>query len=185
MEFAASIMEMLEVCSQFEEMREVEATDFQIHLINLNCSLGRRVRIGDEFLELVNRDLAPITETRYACKRENYTPNVIVLPSALGNGATFTCNVFATGSLTISGRVPQDVVEGFRYVVTILEEHADHLLADLTDKNRKEEATKRMRSWTELLKVPQGLCHSHLPVSRLVPECSYCQRYGNVFASTH
>jgi hypothetical protein len=157
--------------------------DFDTHLVNLNVGLGKRVRIGHQFVEALNTALAPLHERRRAEKRENYAPVTIVLPCAT-EGRAVTCQLFASGSLQCSAPTVEDLATAYTFVVNFLEEHAADVLLDFEEKDREEDRIKNSRCWSELVRQAcPALVHTHLPVRHLVEGCDYCRVYGNVFAS--
>lgn len=160
--------------------------DFETHLVNMNAGLGVGVRIGllpsgARFVDLLNEALAPLDDRRRAEKRENFAPVTVIMPCAGGHAAV-TCQLFASGSMQISGPTITDVAAAFAYVVRFLHRHATDVIFPLCSKKTAEDRAKNARSWTELTRITvPGLCHSHLPVRRRVPGCAYCAAYGNVF----
>jgi hypothetical protein len=179
-QFAALMEALLELLDQ-----ELHVEDFDTHLVNINVGLGVGVRIGllpsgDHFVDLLNGALAPLDARRRAEKRENFAPVTIVLPAG-SSGRAVTCQLFASGSMQISGPTITDVGDACAYVMRFLHRHAENVLVPLAGaKAIGEDRAKTSRCWTELAKVAApSLCHTHLPVRRLVPGCAYCALYGN------
>lgn len=188
-QFAALMEALLELLAE-----DLHVTEFDTHLVNINVGLGVGVRIGllpsgAHFVDLLNGALAPLDARRRAEKRENFAPVTIVLPSRERTGDTskraVTCQLFASGSMQISGPTVTDVGDACAYVMRFLHRHAPDVLVPLTGaKALGEDRAKTSRCWTELARVAAlSLCHTHLPVRRLVPGCAYCARYGNSFSS--
>lgn len=163
--------------------KDLRIEDFDTHLVNLNAGLGKRVRIGQGFVDALNGTLAPLNDRRRAEKRENYAPVTIVLPCAKGDRGV-TCQLFASGSLQCSGPTIEDLATAYTFVVKFLEERAETVLVDFQDKDRDDDKAKNSRCWTELTRqVCPTLAHTHLPTRYLVEGCSYCTLFGNVFSS--
>jgi hypothetical protein len=162
----------------------IRIEDFDTHLVNLNVGLGKRVRIGQKFVETLNTTLTPLHDRRRAEKRENYAPVTIVLPCTQ-EGRAVTCQLFASGSLQCSAPTVEDLATAYTFVVKFLDDHAADTLLDFEEKDREEDRTKNSRCWSELVRQTcPALIHTHLPVKHLVEGCEYCAVYGNVFAST-
>lgn len=160
---------------------DLRIEDFDTHLVNLNVGLGKRVRIGQQFVDTLNTTLAPLHDRRRAEKRENYAPVTIVLPCAT-EGRAVTCQLFASGSLQCSAPTIEDLATAYTFVINFLEEHADDVLLDFGEKDREENRTKNSRCWSELVRQAcPTLAHTHLPVRHVVQGCEYCELHGNVF----
>ena len=184
-EFAAAIEELIDLLRQYPGLEDIELNTFDTQLINSNAGLGKRVKIGDltggkKFVDLLNDALHPLEERRRAEKRENYAPITIVQPSAR-EGCKVTCQLFATGSLQISGPLPQDIGNTYAFILRFLHHHRSLVLVEHDGKDRTEETRKNFRCWTHLVQSLPCLCHSHLPVRRLVQGCQYCELFGNTF----
>lgn len=176
----AGLMEALLVLIDDSELR---IEDFDTHLVNLNVGLGKRVRIGQKFVDALNTSLAPLHDRRRAEKRENYAPVTIVLPCT-ADGKAVTCQLFASGSLQCSAPTVEDLASAYGYIITFLEEHAADVLVDFGEKDVEEDKVKNSRCWSELVRQAcPVLAHTHLPVRRVVDGCQYCKLFGNVFAS--
>ncbi len=164
----------------------VTITDFDTHLVNVNAGLGVNVRIGvlasgARFVDLLNEALAPLEDRRRAEKRENFAPVTLVRP--WGARGTVTCQLFASGSVQISGPSVPAVADAFAFLVRFLQRHAAEALVPMSATTATEDRAKTARCWPELAKVvAPGLCHTHLPVRRLVRGCVYCAHYGNALA---
>lgn len=163
-----------------------QVTDFDTHLVNVNAGLGVNVRIGalasgGRFVDLLNDALAPLEDRRRAEKRENFAPVTLVRP--WGERGSVTCQMFASGSMQISGPSVPAVADAFAFVVRFLERHAAEAVVPMSATTATEDRAKSARCWPELVRtVAPSLCHTHLPVRRLVEGCEYCAQYGNAFA---
>jgi hypothetical protein len=163
----------------------VGIADFDTHLVNINAGLGVNVRIGllasgNRFVDLLNEALAPLEDRRRAEKRENFAPVTLVRP--WGERGSVTCQLFASGSVQISGPSVPAVADAFAFLVRFLHAHAADVLVPMSAATATEDRAKTGRCWTELARVTApALCHSHLPVRRLVRGCAYCALYGNAF----
>lgn len=159
--------------------------DFDTHLVNINAGLGVNVRIGllangSRFVDLLNEALAPLEDRRRAEKRENFAPVTLVRP--WGERGSVTCQLFASGSVQISGPSVPAVADAFAFVVQFLHAHAADVLVPMSAATATEDRAKTARCWTELARLTApALCHTHLPVRRLVRGCAYCAMYGNAF----
>lgn len=163
----------------------VGIADFDTHLVNINAGLGVNVRIGllasgARFVDLLNDSLAPLEDRRRAEKRENFAPVTLVRP--WGDRGSVTCQLFASGSVQISGPSVPAVADAFAFLVRFLHAHAADVLVPMSAATATEDRAKTGRCWTELARIAApALCHSHLPVRRLVRGCAYCALYGNAF----
>lgn len=163
----------------------ITVADFDTHLVNINAGLGVNVRIGllpsgARFVDLLNEALAPLEDRRRAEKRENFAPVTLLRP--WGERGSVTCQLFASGSVQISGPSVPAVADAFSFLVRFLHSHAANVLVPMSAATATEDRAKTGRCWTELARTAApALCHSHLPVRRLVRGCVYCATYGNAF----
>lgn len=180
--------ELLDILRSYQGLEDIVMVDFNTHMYNLNTGLGCKILIGQlsngqSFLDFLNDTLEPLDRRRRAEKRENYAPLTIMLPSEREDKKV-TCQLFTSGTLQISGPMPQDIANAYETVVTFLEKHKALVTAPYQPSDLEEELKKNFRSWLELIKTHGKVvvAHTHFPVRFIVPGCRYCELYGNVFA---
>ena len=156
---------------------------FETHMVNLNFGLGVRVVTSSDMVDALNADLKPLRKNRRAEKRENYAAVTVILPSARPE-SSIHLQIFGSGNVQVSGRVPADVAIAYRYMMTFLGRHGGFVSA-LTSRDMTSHRQKDANFWPNVVCSRYiGLMHTHPPCREIVSGCPYCVRYGNFFSST-